>query len=128
MTVILTSSAYNPYLNFERDKFPVSDLAGFIGIVRASFEDRDDAIAVCKEGVITALWLREPDIDCDAEGQLFEVSSDYPGTEYVLYRPDYKSFWNYVAYHFGEKYVPEGHGYSKDRHPRAYVSAERDCD
>ena len=116
-TIIRSHKDEGPYFNDTRHNYTVSSIGNFITHVRSCFEERDDAVLIEQDGQVVGLWLREPDVDCDCDG-FFEVGSGYPGEEYVLYRPDYKGFWNYVGYHFGHKFVPADHGFWADRHPK----------
>jgi len=116
-TIIRSHKDEGPYYNDTRHNYTVSTIGNFITHVRSCFEDRDDAILIEQDEQVVGLWLREPDVDCDCDG-FFEVAGRYPGDEYVLDRPDYKSFWNYVGYHFGHTFVPKEHGFCAQQHPK----------
>lgn len=116
-TIIRSHKDEGPYYNDTRHNYTVSTIGSFITHVRSCFEDRDDAILIEQDEQVVGLWLREPDIDCDCDG-FFEVAGSYPGDEYVLYRPDYKSFWNYVGYHFGHTFVPKERSFCAQQHPK----------
>lgn len=113
---ILNHRDEGPYYRDTRDTYVAAKLEDFISAIRQRFEMQDDAILVKDaQGEVSGLWLREPDVDCDDEG-FFEVAGPYVGAEYVLYRPTYKGFWNYVAYHFGDQHVPQQHGFVTQKH------------
>lgn len=115
-TTIHSHKDYGPYYCDTRHNYTVQSPAQFITHVRSCFEDQDDAILVRRDGQVIGLWLREPDVDWDCDGY-YEVAGGYPGAEYCLYRPEYKGFWNYVAFHFGHTFVPEDRSFQTQRHP-----------
>jgi hypothetical protein len=115
-TIIRSHKDEGPYYNDTRHNYTIGSIGSFITHVRSCFESQDDAILIEQDGQVVGLWLREPDVDCDCDG-FFEVVGRYPGDEYVLYRPDYGGFWNYVAYHFGDKFVPKEHDFIAQKHP-----------
>lgn len=82
-----------------RTKAHASSLSELIKHVRDAFEEQVDAVLIERYGVAVAVWLAEPDIDCNADG-CYEVRGRYPGEEYVLYREGHPSFSLYLCYHF----------------------------
>lgn len=138
MTIeILSYKPYGPYQSINT-KEEVGSLAEFIRQVRSCFDEAVTAVAVIKDGFAFALWIAEPDIDCDIDGP-YEVKPAYPGQEFVRYEATSKSFWNHVAGYFGARYIPEGVGFiaklpkpaqqnSVNQHPdgaEALTAAER---
>ena len=108
-TTILFCKRSGAY-SYDQNEMTVTRLADFISVIRGHFEERPDAVGVVKDGVATAIWIAEPDIDCGFDGP-YEVSPAYPGQEYVLYRQKDKSFWNCFAGNFSAKYIPENVGF-----------------
>lgn len=116
-TTIHSHKDEGPYYCDTRHNYSVQSLGQFFTHVRSCFEEQDDAVLVMRDSKVTGLWLREPDIDWNCDG-FYEVDGGFPGAEYRLYRPDYKSFWNYVGFHFGDKFVPKDRSFQTQRHPR----------
>lgn len=138
MTIeILSYKPYGPYQSINT-KEEVGSLTEFIRQVRSCFDEAVTAVAVIKDGFAVALWIAEPDIDCDIDGP-YEVKPAYPGQEFVRYEATSKSFWDHVAGYFGARYIPEGVGFiakfprqaqqnSVNQHPdgaEALTAAER---
>lgn len=107
---ILSYKDCGPIWKPDRAELQADSLTEFIKRVRSCFEDQVNAVAIIKNGVATAMWLAEPDIDCDSDG-FYEVKPAYPGQEYVLYTEDDHSFWNLIAGYFGSRYIPSDVGF-----------------
>lgn len=122
-TTIITHKYEGIYYGSNRNTVQAEGLRDFIYGVRSAFEDQVDAILVVRDGKPSGLWLAEPDVDYDYESnRYYEVSGPYVGAEYVLYRPNQKSFWNYLGYHF-PSYVPEDRGFFAQKNSKVPVFA-----
>ena len=121
MTVTIVAHQDNgPFYGQSHPSVEVESFKDFSFNVRSFFEDHVDSILVLHDGKVTGLWLAEPEIDCDSDGY-FEVDAGYAGAEYNLYRPTHRSFWNYVGYHYGLKYIPAGRGFDAERHSKVHL-------
>ena len=100
------SGAYS----YDQNEMTVTRLTDFVSVVRGHFDESPDAVGVVKDGIAVAIWLAEPDIDCDSDGP-YEVRPAYPGQEYVRYTEDNRDFWNLIAGYFGSRYIPSDVGF-----------------
>jgi hypothetical protein len=100
MDITISTHKYEGiYYGSTRTEAHASSLRELIKHVRAAFEDRVDAVLIERLGVAVAVWLAEPDVDCNLDG-FYEVEGRYPGDEYVLYRESDPAFSRYLYYHF----------------------------
>lgn len=105
MTATILSCKRSGAYSHDRNEMTVTRLADFISVVRGHFGESQDAVGVVRDGVAVAVWIAEPDIDCDSEGP-HEVRPAYPGQEYVRYTEKSKSFRGFIANYFGPHLVP----------------------
>lgn len=102
MTKILFSKANGPYTR-DFSEMEVTRLSDFVSVIRGHFEDRADAVAVVRNGSPVAMWIAEPDIECDSDG-CYEVSPAYPGQEYCRYTSVQAGFQRNYIHYFGIRY------------------------
>ena len=105
MTATILSCKRSGAYSHDRNEMTVTRLADFISAVRGHFGESQDAVGVVRDGVAVAVWIAEPDIDCDSEGP-HEVRPAYPGQEYVRYVEGDRNFWHLFVGHFGPRFVP----------------------
>lgn len=118
-TKVISSKAYGPYDSIRTEEV-VNSLGEFTKQVRNCFEDSVDAVAVVRDGAAAAIWIAEPDVDCDQDG-FYEVAPAYAGQEYTRYAGTHKRFWNYVASYFGTRYIPADAGFIASYQQRRQV-------
>lgn len=81
----------------------VASLTSLLQTIRFAFEDRVDAIAAYRDNKAIAIWVREPDYDCDFDG-CYELIVAHQRQNYVKYSlkdANLNRFWHLIDYHFG---------------------------
>jgi hypothetical protein len=102
---IKTSTTEGPYRPVQRTSV-VFSLTSLLACVREASEDRTNAIAVYNDNEPVAIWIREPDFDCDAEGY-HEIEAGHPFEVYRRYNKldlDNHQFRHHISYYFGVQF------------------------
>jgi len=92
MITILTHQDNGPYFDATRGCYQAASLQQMLFHVRQSMEDREDIIAIYKEGQCVGMWRRDTEGHVDSAGD-----SIIDHESYELLRPNTKEqwIWNY---------------------------------
>lgn len=98
-----TSVNEGPYYRPTQQLHVVTSLTSLLQTVRFAFEDRLDAVAVYRNNKAIAIWVREPDYDCDFDG-CYELAVTHQRNNYIRYSikdKDPSRFWHLIDFYFG---------------------------
>ena len=92
MITIRTFQDNGPYFAPTKGSYQVARLRDFVFHIRQAMEDREDLIAIYKEGQCVGMWRRDIEGHVDSAG---DSIVDHEG--YELLRPNTKEqwIWNY---------------------------------